>query len=150
VSLEEMLLRGELVREPANREEIRRLLAAVDRRLDDARRVENHPETRMEQAYHAVLGCATLALRLSGLRSTNILGKHQFVLESLKDTLAVEGRRVDYYQRLRSLRNKEIYEGAIHVSVHDVEEAIEEATWLNERLRDSLAKDHPEAGDPAP
>lgn len=105
MSLEEMILRGELVREPANREEIRRLLAAVDRRLDDARRVENHPETRMEQAYHAVLGCATLALRLAalrlaGLRPTNILGKHQFVLESLKDTLAVEGRRVDYYQRV--------------------------------------------------
>jgi len=150
VSLEEMILRSELVREPANREEIRRLLAAVDRRLDDARRVENHPETRMEQAYHAVLGCATLALRLAGLRPTNILGKHQFVLESLKDTLAVEGRRVDYYQRLRSLRNKEIYEGAIHVSVHDVEEAIDEAIWLNERLRDSLAKRFPRTSDPAP
>ena len=150
MSLEEMILRNELVRAPANREEIGRLLAAVGRRLDDARRVENHPETRMEQAYHAVLGCATLALRVAGLRPTNVLGKHQSVLESLKDTLAVEGRRVDYYQRLRSLRNKEIYEGAIHVSVHDVEEAIEEAMWLNERLRNSLAKDQPGVGGPVP
>jgi len=146
MSLDEMLLRNELVREPANREEIQRLLAAVGRRLDDARRVENHPETRIEQAYHAILGCATVALRLSGLRPTNILGKHQFVLESLKDTLAVENRRIDFYQRLRSLRNKELYEGAIHVSVHDVEEAIEEAIWLNERLRDSLAKSLPQPG----
>ena len=143
MSLDEMLLRNELVREPANREEIQRLLAAVERRLDDARRVENHPETRIEQAYHAILGCAALALRLSGVRPTNILGKHQFVLESLKNTLAVENRRIDFYQRLRSLRNKELYEGAIHVSVHDVEEAIEEAVWLSERLRDSLAKSLP-------
>jgi len=68
----------------------------------------------------------------------------------LKDTLAVENRRIDFYQRLRSLRNKELYEGAIHVSVHDVEEAIEEAVWLNERLRDSLAKSFPQPGSPAP
>jgi hypothetical protein len=71
VSLEEMILRGELRREPAAPEEIRQLLAAITRRLDDARRVENHPETRIEQAYHAILNCALAALRAGGLRSTN-------------------------------------------------------------------------------
>jgi len=134
VSLEEMILRGELRREPTVPEEIRQLLAGIARRLDDARRVENHPETRIEQAYHAILGCALAALRTEGLRSTNVLGKHQFVLESLVDTLAIERTRIDYYQRLRGLRNKEIYEGAVHVSPHDVAEAIEEAVWLSGRL----------------
>jgi uncharacterized protein (UPF0332 family) len=135
MSLEEMVLRGELRRELANPGEIRQLLAGIARRLDDARRVENHPETRIEQAYHATLGCALAALRAEGLRSTNVLGKHQFVLESLGDTLEVESKRIDYYQRLRSLRNKEMYEGAVHVSPRDVTEAIEEAVWLFERLQ---------------
>jgi uncharacterized protein (UPF0332 family) len=130
-----MILRGELRREPAVPEEIRQLLAGITRRLDDAQRVENHPETRIEQAYHAILNCALAALRVEGLRSANVLGKHQFVLESLGDTLEVESKRIDYYQRLRSLRNKEIYEGAVHVSPRDVTEATEEAVWLSERLQ---------------
>jgi uncharacterized protein (UPF0332 family) len=134
MSLEEMVLRAELRRELANPGEIRQLLAGIARRLDDARRVENHPETRIEQAYHAILSCALAALRAEGLRSTNVLGKHQFVLESLGDTLEVESKRIDYYQRLRSLRNKETYEGAVHVSPRDVTEATEEAVWLSERL----------------
>jgi hypothetical protein len=39
-----MILRGELRREPTVPEEIRQLLAGIARRLDDGRRVENHPD----------------------------------------------------------------------------------------------------------
>jgi uncharacterized protein (UPF0332 family) len=133
VSLEEMLLRGELKREPPTAGEVERLLAAIERRLRDAANSTNSPETRLEQAYHAILNCALAALRHQGLRPTNVLGKHVVVLESLLSTLGVEPRRHDYYQALRDLRNREIYTGAVHVSDRDVAEAIEEAPWLRER-----------------
>ena len=59
MSLEEMILRGELVREPARPGETRRLIAAATRRLEDAANTSIHPETRLEQAYHAILNCAS-------------------------------------------------------------------------------------------
>jgi len=135
MSLEEMLLRNELERLEASSGEIDRLLGAIARRLEDAKNPTIHPETRLEQAYHAILNCALVALRANDLRPVNGPGKHFYALESLLHTMGVEHKRVDYYQELRDLRNKDIYEGSIHVSEREVEEAIEEAVWLQELLR---------------
>ena len=134
MSLQEMEFRGEIEREPATAGEVDRLLAAIERRLKDARNDTNSPETRMEQAYHAILNCALAALRSEGLRPANGPGKHVYTLESLLDTLGVESSRQGYYQSLRDLRNKDIYTGAVHVSDRDVTEAIDEAGWLRDRL----------------
>lgn len=69
-------------------------------------------------------------------------GRHHVVaLESLCDTLGTSGDRVDYFQTLRDLRNKDLYTGGIHVTVREAEEAIAEARalrnelvqWLSER-----------------
>jgi hypothetical protein len=68
MSLEQMLFRNEIVREALGAGEIERLLATVDRRLEDA---SLHPETRLEQAYHAILGCAVIGLRAHGLRAVD-------------------------------------------------------------------------------
>jgi len=138
MSLEEMLLRNELERLEPSTGEIDRLLDAIARRLEDARNLTIHAETRLEQAYHAILNCALVALRAKGLRPVNAPGKHVYTLESLLDTLGVEQKRVDYYQELRNLRNKDIYEGSVHVSEREIEEAIEEAAWLKERLHSWL------------
>ena len=138
MSLEEMLLRGELKREQPTAGEIDRLLMAIERRLRDAANSTNSPETRLEQAYHTILNCALAALRSEGLRPTNAAGKHIVALESLLSTLGVDPRRHDYYQTLRDLRNREIYTGAVHVSECNVAEAIDEATWLRTHLLDWL------------
>ena len=55
MSLDEMILRSELSREPARQGEIRRLIDAATRRLEDAANTSIHPETRLEQAYHTIL-----------------------------------------------------------------------------------------------
>ena len=141
MSLAEMLLRDELRREPATAGEVERLLTAIARRLEDAGNEANHPETRLEQAYHAILNCALVGLRTNGLRPTDRPGHHVVALESLIDTLGIPHDRVDYYQTLRDLRNKDLYTGGIHVTVCQAEEAIEEAQalrsemerWLGER-----------------
>jgi len=141
VSLEEMLLRDELRREPATPGEVERLLTAIARRLEDAGNEANHPETRLEQAYHAILNCALVGLRVYGLRPTDRRGHHVVTLESLVDTLGIQHDRVDYFQTLRDLRNKDLYTGGVHITVRQAEEAIEEAEalrsdlerWLGER-----------------
>ncbi len=134
MSLAEMLLRDELRREPATPGEVERLLEAIDRRLEDAGNEANHPETRLEQAYHAILNCALAGLRVDGLRPTDRRGHHIVALESLSDTLGTPHDRVDYFQTLRDLRNKDLYTGGVHVTVRQAEEAIEEAQALRSEL----------------
>ncbi|MFC2107960.1 hypothetical protein ACFLS5_00685 [Candidatus Bipolaricaulota bacterium] len=68
-----MLLRGELRQEPATSGEVERLLTTIIRRLEDAGNEANHPETRLEQAYHAILNCALAGFRANGLRKENAL-----------------------------------------------------------------------------
>ena len=130
-----MLLRGELSREPANPGEIRRLVDAATRRLEDAANASIHPETRLEQAYHAILSCALVALRANDLRAVNAPGKHRFALESLADTLGTAPDLIAYFQQLRDLRHRDIYEGSIHVSEREAEDAVAEASRLLEHLR---------------
>jgi len=135
VSLEEMILRGELHREAARPGEIRRLIDAATRRLEDAAVTSIHPETRLEQAYHAILNCALIALRAENLRAVNAPGKHRFAIESLADTLGTRADLIAYFQQLRDLRHRDIYEGSIHVSDREAEDAVTEASRLLEHLR---------------
>jgi len=141
MSLEEMLLRSELKREKATAGEVERLLCMVRRRLQDAGHQEIHPETRLEQAYSAILGCALVALRAHDLRPTDRPGHHAVSLESMADTIGVSMGRIDYFQTLRTLRNKDLYTGSAHISDAQAVEAVNEArrladeveTWLKER-----------------
>ena len=130
-----MLLRGEISREPTNPGEIRRLVDAATRRLEDAANASIHPETRLEQAYHAILNCALVALRADGLRAVNAPGKHRFALESLADTLGTAPDLIAYFQQLRDMRHRDIYEGSIHVSEREAEDAVADASRLLEHLR---------------
>lgn len=140
MSLEELLFHNEIVRELLGTGEIDRLLATVDRRLEDASLASLHPETRLEQAYHAILGCAVIGLRAHGLRAVNRPGHHVVALESLADTLGIKLDRIDYFQTLRDLRNKDIYTGSSHVSDTQALEAVEEARRLVAEIKDWLRK----------
>ncbi|MBE0635128.1 hypothetical protein IH601_03935 [Candidatus Bipolaricaulota bacterium] len=135
MSIQDHLLRDELKREPAVAGEIGRLLEGIDRRLHDAANASNYPETRLEQAYHAILGCALAALRTQGLRPTDRPGHHIVILESLADTIGIPLSQVDYFQSLRTVRNRELYTGSTHVSRSQAEEAIAEAVNLRSDLK---------------
>ena len=102
MSLDDMVRRGELERLPPTVEEIPALLKTINRRIEDAANRTNHPETRLEQAYIAILNCALAALRHRGL-----------------------------------------YEGFTDVSQSQAEEAVTEASWLQNRLDAWLANRHP-------
>jgi len=143
MSLEEMLLRDELRSENTTSGEIERLLDAIGRRLDDAGNETNHPETRLDQAYHAILNCALVGLRALDLRPSDRRGHHIVILESLTDTLGTDPQRVDYFQTLRDLRNKDLYTGGTRASVQQAEEACEEAWVLRDELMEWLKRREP-------
>jgi len=140
MSLEEMLLHSELKRERVVAGEIERMLSAVQRRLQDAKHVDIHPETRLEQAYHVILGCALIALRANDLRLANRPGHHVVALDSLAETLKISPERIDYFQTLRNLRNKDRYTGRTHISNGQAAEAVDEAHKLIQDLTDWLAQ----------
>jgi len=135
-----MLLRSELKREKAVPGEIERMLSAVERRLQDAGHADIHPETRLEQAYHVILGCALIALRAHDLRPVNRPGHHVVALDSLADTLGLSPARIDYFQTLRDLRNKDLYTGRTYISDSQAAEAVEEARKLVRDLTAWLAQ----------
>lgn len=135
MSLNDLLLRSEIVREALVAGEIDRLLASVDRRLEDASHSVLHPETRLEQAYHAILGCAVIGLRAHGFRTVDRPGHHIVAIESLADTIGTTIDRVDYFQTLRDLRNKDIYTGSSHTSDSQAKEAVHEARRLAAETR---------------
>ena len=135
MKLEDMILRSELKREKLVPGEVDRLVETILRRLHDAQHEGIHPETRLEQAYHAILGCALVALRVRGLRPADRPGHHVVALESLADTLGVPLERVDYFQTLRALRNKDLYIGGTHISDAEAVEAVEAARALAGELK---------------
>jgi len=144
VSLDDMVGRSELERLPPTVGEIPALLTAINRRIEDAANPTNHPETRLEQAYAAILNCALAALRAEGARPVRGSGQHVHTLESLRFTVGVEKERLAYYHTLRSLRHRGLYEGFTDVPQSQAEEAVEEARWLQDRLAAWLTDRHPE------
>jgi uncharacterized protein (UPF0332 family) len=134
MTLEEMALRGELVREDPTSGEIARLMTSIERRLADAANTTNHPETRFEQAYHAIFNCGWTALRVEGVRAAKREGQHVVVLQSLADTLGIDGETIDYFLAISRQRSKDLYE-ATPIPLSDAEEAIAEAEKLTKKLK---------------
>jgi uncharacterized protein (UPF0332 family) len=140
MTLEKMLGRGDLERLPPAEGEIDRLFHTIKRRLDDAANRSLHPETRLEQAYVAIFNCALVGLRAKGLRPTRGAAKHVRTLDTLRYTLDIDSDRVNYYQSLRRIRHRGLYEGFTQVSNNQANESMEEAQWLFARLQSELEK----------
>jgi len=143
VTLDELARRGLIRPHRPERSEIRLLVLAAIRRCEDAENRAIHGETRLEQAYHAILSCALIGLRAKGYRPARGAGSHELTLQTLVETLQVDPHRLDYYQALRRQRHQGLYEGFVGLSPTDAEEAVQEArTLLNETL-DWLRDHHP-------
>ena len=144
MTLADMASQGRLERISPHRGEVIALLRTAARRLEDAANPTIHTETRLEQAYTAILTCALAALRAEGYRPSRGAGQHSRSLETLRFTLMLEEPRIDYYQTLRSMRNQGLYEGGLNVSQTQAEEAIQEAEWLLKKTKAWLKSHHPE------
>ena len=90
MTLQSLLKIGRLKPHAPTADEIRRLLAAAERNLVDARAEIISHETRFDAAYKAIMQLALIALMASGYRpSTNEPGHHQTMIQSLPLTLGL-------------------------------------------------------------
>ena len=98
----------------------------------------------MESAYHAILLCARLALRIQDYRPDNAENVHVITLDSLQGTLGIDFGKLRYFQRLRSKRHLLLYEGSMEVSDSELSTALSEAEELYGKVLDYVMRVRPE------
>lgn len=122
MSLEGLLKTGQIKPHPVDNGEIRQLLAAAARNLQDAGLEAASAETRFDCAYKTIMQSALSALMANGYRpSTNVPGHQMTMIQALTLTIALDPKRMVVLDALRRKRNLNDYLGA------DLDEATAEA-----------------------
>jgi hypothetical protein len=144
MSLEKWEEYGWLKAEPTSRNEIKSLLAIVERDLKDANVAAVSEDRRFEAAFNAARTAAAIALRASGFRTTNQAGQHLKTIESLELTIGADSKLIRRMKTLSMKRNATSYDSAGNVSTQDLELAIKTALELRRDIVAWLEKRRPE------
>jgi len=130
MSLSEMESREEIGRLGPTQRELRRLVSAAKKQLNDTNARGLSAESKLVHAYQAILICAKAALRANGYRVTAGKGEHFVTLQSLAHTVGSDARAIRYYQSLRKKRHDDLYDGTLRVSGKESDEAVGKAEEL--------------------
>jgi len=144
MSLEKWAEFGWLKTEPTSRDEIKNLLAIVDRDLKDASVAAVSQDRRFEAAFNAARTAAIIALRASGYRTSAQTGHHLKSIESLEFTIKADEKLIQRMKVLSKKRNATSYDAAGNVSNQELELAIRTASELLTGVLLWLQKTHPE------
>lgn len=144
MSLEKWAEYGWLKPEPSSRNEIRSLLAIVDRDLKDANLTGLSEDRRFEAAFSAARTSANIALRASGYRTAIQAGHHIKTIESLELTIRADAKLVQRMKMLSKKRNATSYDSAGNVSKQELDLAMKTAVELRRDVVGWLEKNHPE------
>jgi hypothetical protein len=117
--------------EPPNQAEIDGLTESAVRKLTDAQRKENSPDTRFTCAYDAAHSLALVALRRQGFRSTN----RAIVFQLLGGTANFPEAKWRFLDNCHGKRNAALYEGEFDTSSAMIEELIEVTMELLSTVR---------------
>lgn len=128
--LDDLVKVGELEKLKPSWNEISGLLKKARRKLLDAKSDSISNETRLEQAYNVVLTCSIIGLRVKGYRIFKKASSHYIAIESLRQSLKLDESSIDYFQTLRGIRHRDIYEADVVIDIDDLNESIDEAEKL--------------------
>jgi hypothetical protein len=142
VSLGEWKRNGWLVEHTTSQQEIRDLLAVVERDLNDSAAKGLSADWRLNIAYNAGLQAATAALAAAGYRATRD-NHHYRVIDSLLETIGADGKRVATFDAFRKKRNANNYERIGLVSDAEADGMRELAVKLRDDVVAWLRKNHP-------
>jgi hypothetical protein len=143
MTLQNLARSGQRKAHEATPEEVKRLLASAKRNLADAAYTGLSNETRFDCAYKAIMQCALVAMLASGFRpSTNALGHHQTMIQSLPLTIGLANDRWILLDALRKKRNQNDYTGA-SLADDETRQAIAEAKALLPEVEAFLKHAHP-------
>src|SRR3990172_13109337 len=109
MSLSDWERNGWLVSHATSANEIRDLLAVVDRDLADSAVAGISPDWKMNIAYNAALQAATAALAASGYRASRD-AHHYRVIQSIRETVGANASVVATFDAFRKKRNITGYE----------------------------------------
>jgi hypothetical protein len=144
MTLQNLLKIGRLKEHQPTAAEVQRLLAAVNRNLQDAAADNISDETRFDAAYKAVMQCALVAMMAAGFRpAVNEPGHHQTMIQSLPLTLGVSNDVWVVLDALRRQRNANDYTGH-PITPAVVAECLAQAKALHKALLARLKAKHPE------
>lgn len=144
MSLQNLMDIGSLDKAEPRRDDIRRLLAAAERNLNDAGVTAISDENRFDAAYKCVMQCAIAGLLANGYRtSTSKPGHHQTAIQTLPTTIGLDEDTMVELDELRRLRNCDDYDGD-PISPAQVETSRAQATALLAHTRTWLAAQRPE------
>jgi hypothetical protein len=144
MNLEKWVEYGWLKAEATSRDEIKGLLAIVDRDLKDASVTAISDDRRFEAAFNAARSLANVALRGSGYRTSTQPGHHLKTIESLELTIQAAPNLVQRLKVFSKKRNATNYDAAGSVSVQELELAMKTAVELQETVVAWLEKHHSE------
>ena len=144
MSLENLVKTNQLQPHKAEPAAIKRLLAAAERNLADARVDDISDETRFDAAYKAIMQCGLVGLHANGYRpATSTPGHHQTIIQTLSQTLGVAREDWIVLDALRRKRNVADYSGDL-VEPEAVAECIARAAAVLEQTRAWLEKHRPD------
>ena len=144
MTLENLVRINKLLPQPANQDEIDKLLAAARRNLQDAQVKEVSATTRFDAAYKVIMQSALLCIRASGYRpSTSEPGHHITVIQSLPLTIGLSSERMIILDAMRKKRNLNDYLGD-GVSEGETESCLRAAEALLDDVLAWLRSNHSE------
>ncbi len=118
-------------------------MGRAENKLRDARVKNITNESRLDLAYHAIFVLAKLVLRCNGFKLKGRKDEHSRTLDTLRHTLGINTVLLAYFQKLRGKRHKDLYEGGLHFTATEVQEAIDCATELFETARKLVGRIFP-------
>lgn len=93
---------------------IKKLIAAAERNISDAKINAVSLENRFDAAYKAIMQIANAALQINGYRTlTSKPGHHQTMIQSLSKTMGIDHPTIILLDALRKQRNIADYSGDI-------------------------------------
>ena len=123
---------------------IKRLLAAAERNIADARITQISTENRFDAAYKAIMQLANAALQANGYRTlTSVPGHHRTMIQLLVKTAGVDNDTIKVLDMLRKQRNAADYSGDI-VPESALKECIGRAESLLSQVRFWLTENRPD------
>jgi|WetSurMetagenome_2_1015567.scaffolds.fasta_scaffold497056_2 hypothetical protein len=144
MTLQDWLNSGWLKPHKSSANEVKVLLAKVDRDIAEAEKPNIVLDWRLAIAYNACLGCATITLRASGYRIPGGSGQHYRTIQSLRFTLKPPEDLISSFEGISKKRAIVSYDEAGTISEAQAKEAIALAKDLKVLLLKWLKKEHPE------
>jgi hypothetical protein len=134
-----------LERRDSDRDEISRLLAIADGRLEDYHKAvagELSSDVQLGLAYDAIRACATAALRAAGYRVVRGGSEHYRTIEALEFSIDQERKLVPALDALRRKRNVGAYDDYGLVSQGEADHCGKLASRIRMQVEEWVRKNH--------